>query len=154
MSPKRALMRMARSQGASQLCALAATNVPLLILASGGVVGSCERVGAVLSALTRALVGLRGDVAIDRAGRGGIALGNLDATRLSRLSHWDRHVHDTVGVVSRDVPRIYPVAEDQLTGKATLRSLRDDDLITPVSYTHLRAHETDSYLVCRLLLEK
>src|SRR5665647_2782633 len=30
------------------------------------------------------------------------------------------------------------------------------DLKTPktVSYTHLRAHETDSYLVCRLLLEK
>ena len=26
--------------------------------------------------------------------------------------------------------------------------------ITAVSYTHLRAHETDSYLVCRLLLEK
>ena len=28
------------------------------------------------------------------------------------------------------------------------------DICTPVSYTHLRAHETDSYLVCRLLLEK
>src|SRR5665647_3345396 len=26
--------------------------------------------------------------------------------------------------------------------------------IATVSYTHLRAHETDSYLVCRLLLEK
>src|SRR5665647_3773731 len=26
--------------------------------------------------------------------------------------------------------------------------------IKAVSYTHLRAHETDSYLVCRLLLEK
>src|SRR5680860_231705 len=26
-------------------------------------------------------------------------------------------------------------------------------LFGPVSYTHLRAHETDSYLVCRLLLE-
>src|SRR5680860_1826516 len=26
--------------------------------------------------------------------------------------------------------------------------------IGAVSYTHLRAHETDSYLVCRLLLEK
>src|SRR5665647_1377915 len=26
--------------------------------------------------------------------------------------------------------------------------------LKPVSYTHLRAHETDSYLVCRLLLEK
>src|SRR5664279_620628 len=25
--------------------------------------------------------------------------------------------------------------------------------LEPVSYTHLRAHETDSYLVCRLLLE-
>src|SRR5665647_3705000 len=30
---------------------------------------------------------------------------------------------------------------------------RSDD-IEAVSYTHLRAHETDSYLVCRLLLEK
>src|SRR5680860_1683795 len=32
-----------------------------------------------------------------------------------------------------------------------------EDLVgrpTSVSYTHLRAHETDSYLVCRLLLEK
>src|SRR5664279_5540249 len=28
------------------------------------------------------------------------------------------------------------------------------DFSSPVSYTHLRAHETDSYLVCRLLLEK
>src|SRR5665647_3931740 len=26
--------------------------------------------------------------------------------------------------------------------------------VVSVSYTHLRAHETDSYLVCRLLLEK
>src|SRR5665647_2073166 len=30
----------------------------------------------------------------------------------------------------------------------------NEDFIVPVSYTHLRAHETDSYLVCRLLLEK
>src|SRR5665647_3829096 len=31
-----------------------------------------------------------------------------------------------------------------------------DEIVTSkaVSYTHLRAHETDSYLVCRLLLEK
>ena len=27
-------------------------------------------------------------------------------------------------------------------------------VVVAVSYTHLRAHETDSYLVCRLLLEK
>src|SRR5664279_6344493 len=34
--------------------------------------------------------------------------------------------------------------------------LDDEDIYAPgaVSYTHLRAHETDSYLVCRLLLEK
>src|SRR5680860_1703148 len=30
----------------------------------------------------------------------------------------------------------------------------DRNCSPPVSYTHLRAHETDSYLVCRLLLEK
>ena len=28
------------------------------------------------------------------------------------------------------------------------------DMLDSVSSTHLRAHETDSYLVCRLLLEK
>ena len=28
------------------------------------------------------------------------------------------------------------------------------DYSNPVSYTHLRAHETGSYFVCRLLLEK
>src|SRR5450759_5678793 len=30
----------------------------------------------------------------------------------------------------------------------------DHDRLTPVSYTHLRAHETRHDLVCRLLLEK
>src|SRR5664279_3173503 len=33
-------------------------------------------------------------------------------------------------------------------------SLVDQLVPVAVSYTHLRAHETDSYLVCRLLLEK
>ena len=32
--------------------------------------------------------------------------------------------------------------------------LKVTDTYEAVSYTHLRAHETDSYLVCRLLLEK
>src|SRR5680860_263898 len=31
--------------------------------------------------------------------------------------------------------------------------LHPGEAVDPVSYTHLRAHETDSYLVCRLLLE-
>src|SRR5665647_261590 len=29
-------------------------------------------------------------------------------------------------------------------------TMSDEEIIAPVSYTHLRAHETDSYLVCRL----
>src|SRR5665647_93982 len=36
----------------------------------------------------------------------------------------------------------------------TLQIHDPKDWLSPVSYTHLRAHETDSYLVCRLLLEK
>src|SRR5664279_6392651 len=40
---------------------------------------------------------------------------------------------------------------------APLRSVGAEEVpatSAAVSYTHLRAHETDSYLVCRLLLEK
>ena len=37
---------------------------------------------------------------------------------------------------------------------ATAFAELDRNLSDAVSYTHLRAHETDSYLVCRLLLEK
>src|SRR5664279_73111 len=33
-----------------------------------------------------------------------------------------------------------------------VNSCKSDCAPVPVSYTHLRAHETDSYLVCRLLL--
>ena len=41
-------------------------------------------------------------------------------------------------------------------GFGFLRAMESNYLAGPdaVSYTHLRAHETDSYLVCRLLLEK
>ena len=60
--------------------------------------------------------------------------------------------------------------EEQSLAKIGLRNYRKNDVsiifqvynLLPylsavdnaVSYTHLRAHETDSYLVCRLLLEK
>ena len=37
---------------------------------------------------------------------------------------------------------------------AMVKELREMTGAGTVSYTHLRAHETDSYLVCRLLLEK
>ena len=42
----------------------------------------------------------------------------------------------------------------RLGGVRLIRQGRVDDDPTPVSYTHLRAHETSLHLVCRLLLEK
>src|SRR5680860_396817 len=42
--------------------------------------------------------------------------------------------------------------EQSINGIPGIRTLTSTS--SPVSYTHLRAHETDSYLVCRLLLEK
>src|SRR5680860_982209 len=39
---------------------------------------------------------------------------------------------------------------DAMGAAAPMRNYGVGDLVyTPVSYTHLRAHETDSYLVCR-----
>ena len=50
------------------------------------------------------------------------------------------------------LPDDYIVLDTETTG------LPDEngppDIVTPVSYTHLRAHETVLDLVCRLLLEK
>ena len=39
-------------------------------------------------------------------------------------------------------------------GDNIVRATAANGGIRPVSYTHLRAHETDSYLVCRLLLDE
>ena len=49
-------------------------------------------------------------------------------------------------LVMRDVSKTFNPGT--VNEKCALKNLN------PVSYTHLRAHETDSYLVCRLLLEK
>src|SRR5665647_52376 len=66
----------------------------------------------------------------------------------------DRVLHRDVDVLHDDEQRLGPY------GWARPGQLRGDVVavpatrVTSVSYTHLRAHETDSYLVCRLLLEK
>ena len=44
------------------------------------------------------------------------------------------------------------IAEVPRSGRC--RDLTAELLVSPVSYTHLRAHETVLDLVCRLLLEK
>src|SRR5665647_3888900 len=76
----------------------------------------------------------------------------IEEQTMSRAEN--RVEHDLLG--DRQVPA------DAYYGIHTLRA-RENFPITgiaistypdPVSYTHLRAHETDSYLVCRLLLEK
>ena len=59
----------------------------------------------------------------------------------------------------RDISLIsqgYLTSVDQAIGQKLTRPMVADQVMTlvPVSYTHLRAHETRHDLVCRLLLEK
>ena len=49
------------------------------------------------------------------------------------------------------VPADHELADAQSVGTDVLVGV---DVLLPVSYTHLRAHETVLDLVCRLLLEK
>src|SRR5665647_1249441 len=66
----------------------------------------------------------------------------------TRLLYNDQEVAEELTRFNRAVDQ----TEEELT---RLRSEIAEDLKEhahiPVSYTHLRAHETDSYLVCRLL---
>ena len=55
---------------------------------------------------------------------------------------------------SRAVEPYRPVKERLLDFKEIYTDHDDEKLSVPVSYTHLRAHETRHDLVCRLLLEK
>ena len=48
---------------------------------------------------------------------------------------------------------MFAVTAAEFTAEGTANILVNQ-YIPPVSYTHLRAHETLRYLVCRLLLEK
>src|SRR5665647_669305 len=57
---------------------------------------------------------------------------------------------DESGAVAVDARIVIDHAPQTVSGHAK----NYNHLAIPVSYTHLRAHETDSYLVCRLLLEK
>src|SRR5665647_2239804 len=56
--------------------------------------------------------------------------------------------------------RVIAATNKNIRGEIDRNTFREDlyhrlsVILIPVSYTHLRAHETDSYLVCRLLLEK
>src|SRR5450759_1131707 len=52
-------------------------------------------------------------------------------------------------------PKVHPVEEVVEHASLLAQAFRSHGLpVVPVSYTHLRAHETRHDLVCRLLLEK
>src|SRR5680860_1631440 len=58
------------------------------------------------------------------------------------------------GRVENVLPGMDAAFVDIGLGKNGFLYVDEVSLPEAVSYTHLRAHETDSYLVCRLLLEK
>ena len=47
-----------------------------------------------------------------------------------------------------------PISYETVNTKKLVYRIHDRCSLSPVSYTHLRAHETRHDLVCRLLLEK
>src|SRR5680860_1764065 len=53
-----------------------------------------------------------------------------------------------------DAHMVYGAAEENQISRQEVVPGHGRPIFESVSYTHLRAHETDSYLVCRLLLEK
>src|SRR5665647_3779594 len=57
-----------------------------------------------------------------------------------------------------DIQPVFKLIIENVLATSELKILKRlaalEQVLGPVSYTHLRAHETDSYLVCRLLLEK
>src|SRR5665648_706893 len=82
------------------------------------------------------------------AGLVSVGVITIDGTKIKADASMDqnRSYRDLVTQILREAEEI-DQAEDRLHGK----DRRGDE---PVSYTHLRAHETRHDLVCRLLLEK
>src|SRR5665647_859172 len=90
------------------------------------------------------------EVAVSAARAGGSALLEQRRTgyrvqfkgEIDLVTDADRRSERTVvSILQSHFPDHQILAEEGSTGGSS-----------PVSYTHLRAHETDSYLVCRLLL--
>eukprot|EP00658_Telonema_sp_P-2_P060120 TRINITY_DN49132_c0_g1_i1.p1 TRINITY_DN49132_c0_g1~~TRINITY_DN49132_c0_g1_i1.p1 ORF type:complete len:431 (-),score=107.60 TRINITY_DN49132_c0_g1_i1:11-1303(-) len=98
--------------------------------------------------------------------------GTTEMVRLSCVRGTPLTVHyiSTMSVLEQGAPEASPGSEEHLTHRggypqskwvaecrlreAHARGLCQLRSIIPVSYTHLRAHETPEHLVCRLLLEK
>src|SRR5450756_159836 len=72
------------------------------------------------------------------------------------LGHPDMHKFESLSM-SHITLKVWPctkmVSQQESTFSSTRTSMTRATSSTPVSYTHLRAHETRHDLVCRLLLE-
>src|SRR5680860_803376 len=95
-----------------------------------------------------------------RSGAAGLAdddvteLGHLGRDALvGPLAFRGFHGRVAVGEVERGLLPAADTDEVRAFQRAPVQLVSLHRADVPVSYTHLRAHETDSYLVCRLLLE-
>src|SRR5660397_184181 len=70
-----------------------------------------------------------------------------------RVSPGDAHPQRIISSPTRSSP-LLPEAGDGSGISHGDGGVQDSHIYAPVSYTHLRAHETKANLVCRLLLEK
>src|SRR5664279_6356116 len=72
------------------------------------------------------------------------------------LNQWRLPNRSRPTAVARSAVTMGPVAPRSATSLALVfvSEYTKQIWLSVISYTHLRAHETDSYLVCRLLLEK
>src|SRR5665647_2685453 len=93
---------------------------------------------------------------LDEAAPGAVVLQEAtdDGQLLARVTVQARDL--PAAVAEREAARLRWVWDDTSRRYPALLAagVRVERCHDPVSYTHLRAHETDSYLVCRLLLEK
>src|SRR5680860_1896433 len=60
---------------------------------------------------------------------------------------------EIINIIQKNKDQLVCITAFRGSGKSTIITTASTLWSIPVSYTHLRAHETDSYLVCRLLLE-
>ena len=71
-----------------------------------------------------------------------------------RRKYWEEHLTDVYDILKKGSEVAEAKAAETLKDVKAAMKINYFEDSSPVSYTHLRAHETDSYLVCRLLLEK
>ena len=76
------------------------------------------------------------------------------ATETPEEARLRRFTGGEVDSPSRNLARYVKAQADQYMTNLDVMMVYRLDRYRPVSYTHLRAHETLRYLVCRLLLEK